>query len=426
MKQRRKRFGIVGFGGAGYSAALAIRQELPDAKIDVFTDTEEGPYNPMLTTYYVKDAIPYKACFPFGGKEEIKHALNLNLFEDTPVTGLIARQRKLVLADGKKHIYDKILIATGASAFVPRMPGAELPGIYKMRTLEDAKKLKEDIDDGRIKTGLVIGASWVGIKVVEDFLHAGIETTLVDGAPYMFAVAAFPEAAARVQKDLEKRGVKLSFGQMLSHIEQEEGGRLTAVMQSGDRFSADTVAVCIGVRPNTGFLRESGIEIGRGITVNDRMQTNFPDIYAAGDCCEAIETQSGAHKNIGVWMNALKQGEAAGKNMAGGDAKFGANILVNLAHYADYDFVSMGDVASVRPEDEVYEYEDKKYYIRAARDAHRVKCINMIGTAGLNGVVKSLFIKAISEEKPQIDRMTAGMLIGNGIPGEFIRFIIPN
>lgn len=306
-----KKVAIIGFGGAGYNATKEVRQREPETVIDVYSDTDIAPYNPMLTTYYVKGAIPYDALFPFGSLETIQNELNLNFHGNTPVTGLVPAEKKVQLGDGSEAVYDEILISTGASAVMPPLKGIDLPGVFKMRTAEDAVKLKNTLDEGNIKSALVIGASWVGIKVVEDMAAYNIPCTLVDGAPWMFYVAAFEETAKRVQKDLATKGIKVSCGQMLSHIEQEETGQLTAVMQNGQRFTADTIAVCIGVRMNVGFLKESGLAMNRGILVDKRMRTNYEGIYAAGDCCEAVDIQNGAHRNIGVWFNANKQGMVA-------------------------------------------------------------------------------------------------------------------
>ena len=266
-------------------------------------------------------------------------------------------------------------------------------------------------------------ASWVGIKIVEDLVERDIPCTLVDGAEWMFCVAAFRETALRAQKDLESKGVRVACGQMLGHIEREADGRLTAVMQGGGRFTADTVAVCIGVRMNTGFLRDSGIAMNRGVLVDSHMRTNYEGIYAAGDCCEAVDIQSGTHRNIGVWFNANKQGAVAGANMAGSPEKFDANVLVNLAHYLDYDFISIGDVSACGPEDEVYEYEDARYYIRAVRSGRDIKCINMIGSADSNGIVKNAFIKAIEIPEAGLDIRTVCLLQGKGFPDGFINFL---
>ena len=417
------RIAIIGFGGAGYSAAKEARRLDPGAVIHIYSDTDTGPYNPMLTTYYVKGAIPYEALFPFGPLEEITRQLDLSVYANQAVTGLLPEEKKLRFADGSEAQYDNILISTGASAVMPPLPGIDLPGVFKMRTVQDAVKLKGLLDAGDVRSGLVIGASWVGIKVVEDLVSREIPCTLVDGAKWMFYVAAFEETAARARKDLESKGVQVSCGQMLSHIEREPDGRLTAVMQNGRRFTADMIAVCIGVRMNVGFLRESGIAINRGILVDKRMRTNYEGIYAAGDCCEAYDIQSGTHRNIGVWFNANKQGQVAGANMAGKPMEFDANVLVNLAHYLDYDFISIGDVSICLDTDEVYEYEDHAYYIRAVRSGRTIKCINMIGSADSNGVVKNAFIKSIENKGADLDLKTVCFLKEKGFPDSFIEFL---
>ena len=261
---------IIGFGGAGYCAAEEARKRDPEAVIDVYSDTGLGPYNPMLTTYYVKGAIPYEAMFPYGTLEEARERLNLTVHTNRPVTGLDPAARTLRFADGSQAAYDNILISTGASAVMPPLPGMDLPGVIKMRTVQDAVDLKERLDSGKIRSGLVIGSSWVGIKVVEDLVTRDIPCTLIDGAPWMFYVASFQESAQRVQADLEAKGVILSFNQMLDHIEQESDGRLTAVTQSGSRFTADLIAVCIGVRTKrggTGFCPVAvGYAVGDGLS----------------------------------------------------------------------------------------------------------------------------------------------------------------
>ena len=418
-----KKIAIIGFGGAGYSAAREIRRLDSSAAIDVYSDTDTGPYNPMLTTYYVKNSLPYEGMFPFGTLEEIAGQLDLNVYCQTPVTGLVPGEKKLTLSDGSQKIYDGILISTGAEAVMPPVPGITLPGVCKMRTVEDAVELKSRLDEGTVRDCLVIGASWVGIKVVEDVRTREIPCTLVDGAPWMFYTAAFEETAQRVRTDLEKKGVAVSLNQMLSSIEQEADGRLTAVMQSGSRFTADMIAVCVGVRTNTAFVRESGLTINRGIVVDARMQTNYEGIYAAGDCCEAIDTQSGKPRNIGVWFNAMKQGRTAGSNMAGVPMEFDANVLVNLAHYLDYDFISIGDISACEPGDPVYEYEDDRYYIRGIRHNGRVQCINVINSSDSNGLLKNIFIKTLKSPEAEPDVQSICYLMDQGFPSSFIEFL---
>lgn len=418
-----KKIAIVGFGGAGYNAARAARKYDPDAVIDVYTETDTGPYNPMLTTYFVKGAIDCPALFPFGSLEDIRTNLHINIFPETSVVAMDAGQKRLTLSNNVTQQYDSILISTGASAFMPPIAGIDLLGVFKMRTARDAAALKQELDKGRAKIGLVIGASWVGIKVIEDFDARGMKCILVDGASWIFPTATFEETAQRIHKDLRQKGVELAFGQMLARIEREPDGRLSAVMQSGSRFTADIIAVCIGIRANIRFAIDAGIQAGRALIVDEHMRTSAPGIYAAGDCCEAVDIQTRTPKNIGVWMNAQRQGAVAGANMVGVPEKFGANLLLNLAHYMDYDFVSIGDITTCTPEDEAYEYEDDHYYILAKKRRGRITCINMIGTADSNGVVKQILTRAFETGSTGLDIKTACFLIDKGFPKGFIDFI---
>ena len=417
-----KRLAIVGFGGAGYNAAKAARSVSPDAEIDVYTDTDVGPYNPMLTTYYVKNAIAYDTLFPFGALEEIAQSLRLNIHTGCPVTGLLAQERAVELANGTRRRYDSILLSTGASALMPPIPGIDLPGVLKMRTAADARLLKERIETGGLKDALVVGASWVGIKVIEDFYEKGIACTLVDGAKWIFPVAAFRETAQRIQADLDRKSVRQAYGQMLERIEREPDGRLAACMKGGERFSADTVVVCIGIRPNVGFLKGSGLEIGRAVRVDRKQQTNIPGIYAAGDCCEGFEMQSGTYKHVGVWANAQNQGRVAGINMAGGNEEFSSNLLLNLAHYLHVDFLSIGDITTCCPGDEVYEYEDDYYYIRGVKKGKDIKCINIFGPPESNGILRSGFVKSLQHEQTFSDYGVAALQAA-GYPDSFIKFL---
>ena len=417
-----KRLAIVGFGGAGYNAAKAARSVSPDAEIDVYTDTDVGPYNPMLTTYYVKNAIAYDTLFPFGALEEIAQSLRLNIHTGCPVTGLLAQERAVELANGTRRRYDSILLSTGASALMPPIPGIDLPGVLKMRTAADARLLKERIETGGLKDALVVGASWVGIKVIEDFYEKGIACTLVDGAKWIFPVAAFRETAQRIQADLDRKSVRQAYGQMLERIEREPDGRLAACMKGGERFSADTVVVCIGIRPNVGFLKGSGLEIGRAVRVDRKQQTNIPGIYAAGDCCEGFEMQSGTYKHVGVWANAQNQGRVAGINMAGGNEELSSNLLLNLAHYLHVDFLSIGDITTCCPGDEVYEYEDDYYYIRGVKKGKDIKCINIFGPPESNGILRSGFVKSLQHEQTFSDYGVAALQAA-GYPDSFIKFL---
>ena len=177
------------------------------------------------------------------------------------------------------------------------------------------------------------------------------------------------------------------------------------------------------MRANTRVVRDSGLAMGRAIVVDSRMRTNYDGIYAAGDCCEAIDTQSGKTRNIGVWFNAVRQGRTAGANMAGVPMEFDANVLVNLAHYLDYDFISIGDISACGPEDLVYDYEDETYYIRGTKNKGRIRCINVINSSDSNGLLKSIFIKSLKSPEAGLDVQSICYLMDKGFPAGFIEFL---
>ena len=284
-------------------------------------------------------------------------------------------------------------------------------------------QLKEALASGKVRAGLVFGASWSGIKVVEEFVEAGVDCTLMNRSRQAFSKALFPQTAERVQADLEKKGVHLAFGRTIDHIEPSEDGRLVAVANTGERYTADLIAVTSGVRPNLAFLKGTDIAVGKGVAVNEHMESNYPGIYAAGDCCDAFETQSRTVKNLALWLNSMQQGRVAGNCMTGGDARFGANVSLSLAHYLHYDFFCIGDVSICKEADELYEYEDEHLYIRGVRDADAIKCLNVIGSSESNGILKSAFIKAIENKDAGLDLKSVCYLRWKGFPDSFIEFL---
>lgn len=160
-------YAIIGFGCAGYYGAKTIRENDPDGKITVFSEHEYSPYNPMLTTYYVAGKIPFEGLFPFGDMSKIKEELKLDVISGRKVAKVKADSKSVVMEDGEEFGFDKILIATGASAFAPKFEGLDPQEAFYMRTLDDALKLREALDKNNYRSALVVGASMVGIKVVE-------------------------------------------------------------------------------------------------------------------------------------------------------------------------------------------------------------------------------------------------------------------
>lgn len=412
-----KRFAIIGFGCAGYQALAAIRQAGCDAQVDVYTETDLPPYNPMLTTYYVGGKLPYEGLFPFGTLAEIGQRYEASFLTGTRAAKVDAQRRAVTLESGEVRDYDKILVATGATAFVPpSFAGVE--GAFCMRTVDDAVGLKTALEEREYRSAVVVGASMVGIKVAELLLKRGIRVTLADMAPHIFALAAYPEVSAMIEERIGKMGIRMAFGRALAGAEKTpEGYRVT--FADGETLDTDLLVLNIGTRAATGLLDPAQVNIDRGVVVNERMETSAPGVYAAGDCCQGRNLQSGQTQIIGLWANAGVQGRVAGRNMAGVGDETDGNILHNITHFLDMDFIGLGDN---RATGEVYQYysPDRRFYLQAVLKDGWPVGFNILDNYGISGILKAHLVKVLRGEKSGFTPEQRGQLLRYGLEGDFI------
>ena len=421
-----EKFAIVGFGCAGYQALQAIREINREAEITVYTETNLPPYNPMLTTYYVAGKLPYEGLFPFGTIEEIQKKYQINLVSGVRVKQIKAFEKKIITEDGQEAVYDKILISTGARAFVPGS-FADLKDAHCMRTVEDARKLRNKLEEKEFKTAVVVGASMVGIKVAELLHKRGIHVVLADMAPHIFALAAYPEVSEMIEERIKKIGIDMIFGQAITgaveHV--DESGNVSGYTVSfGDGTSIETelLVLNIGTRASTEILNPKEVVIDRGIIVNPCMQTSVKGIYAAGDCAQGNNLQSGQTQIIGLWANAGVQGQVAGRNMAGQLDMTDGNILHNITHFLDMDFIGLGDN---RVTGEIYTYlnKEKRFYLQAVIKDGKPAGFNILDNYGISGVLKAHLVKILRGEPCQFTPEQKGQLMHYGLEREFIEYL---
>lgn len=416
MKQKTA---VVGFGCAGYHAVKSMREHGYTGEIDVYTDSEWAPGNPMLTTYYIYGKIKKEGTMPFGTMDEIAEKYPFRAVKEK-VCKVLSEEKALLLESGEKRFYDQILISTGARAFVPPVPGADGENVFSMRTMEDAEKLKAVLEKKKIRSAVVVGASMVGIKLIELLCADGVSCTLADMAPGIFPVSAVPEIASEIEERLKEKGVGLAFSKALQAIE-EECGKKKVVFANGESILCDLVMMCIGTRANT-WTADEKICVNRGIVVDSSMRTNMPDIYSAGDCCEGTNIQTGETQIIGIWDNAARQGETAGANMAGVKAVYHGNMLHNITHFMGMDFIGYGDV---RSEGEEYFWESKengqKFFVRI-KDGIPV-CMNFLDSYGASGVFKSCMMKKFDGSKEPLSQVAKVRMTKEGVPQKLIELL---
>lgn len=416
-----QRTAIIGFGCAGFHAAKSMREHGYDGEIHIYSNTDAPPANPMLTTYYVTGALAYEGMFPFGALDVLQEEYGLIIHRNEPVVSLDSAQRKLTLRDGRTAFFDHVVLATGASALVPPIPGVERPGVFCMRTVEDAARLRERLDQG-VRSAVVIGASMVGIKLVELLHKRGISVTLADMAPHIFPTAALPEVAAEIEDRLTAQGISLYFSRPIEAIEGAENG-LEVCLGGGQRLPCDIALLCIGTRANT-QLADDGIRVGRGIVVNDRMETSAPGIYAAGDCCEGNNLLTGQTQIIGLWDNAARQGETAGANIAGvqPSASYPGNITHNITHFMDMDFIGLGDIR-MQGERRTFPLPGRRGRVDLVVQNGRMVCVNILDQYRISGVLKHFLLKSLTEPGAELRPTALGRLEREHVPHALIDYL---
>lgn len=409
---------IVGFGCAGYHGAKALREADFCGTIDVFSASEFAPANPMLTTYHAAGKLNFEGMFPFGSLQDISRQLELRIFSGQPVTRLCTKDKTLVTTDKIERGYDRILIASGARAFVP--PIGEVPqnNIFYLRTPEDAQLLRARMERGDVRHGVVIGASMAGVKVAELLVNAGADCLLADMAPRVFPLAALPEMSEEIHRRMQKKGVQLAFGQGLSGLNELPNGQIE-VCFGETRERADVVALCIGVRPQLDFIDPQEIKLDRGIVVDHQMRTSAADIYAAGDCCTAYNLQTGKPQPINLWANAGYQGRTAGFAMAGRDETFAGSFAHNITHFLEMDFIGCGDVNA---QGEVMEYRrpDGSFWLKAVLQDGKPACVNLLDNYVISGVIKHYLTKRFMNIGEPISEMQQVSLLQAGMPRAII------
>ena len=393
---REKHIVIVGNGCAGAECIKALRESGYNEKIHLFTDSRWPVSNPMLTTYYVAGKIGFDRLFPYGTSQEFYLKYGVDVYAESPVVALDAEQKVVYAKSGLELKYDKCLIATGAAPVLPPVEGIGSDRLYTMRTVEDAIRLKEAMTKTP-KKALVIGASMVGMKLVELFDNAGVEVCLADVAQHIFPLSAHPECAQVIEERLDQKGIRLRFGAGIEKVEETPRGVRAHFEKNPESEEGDLLVMCIGVKANTDFIDREQVVIDKGILVDGHMRTNVPGLYAAGDVAQGENLLSGGSEIIGLWNNARYQGRTAGRNMAGGNEFFPGNIPHSMTRFMGMDFVSLGDVIAYDRTEKKY---DGKRYIQLFWKDGLLTGANFLDSYMESGAIKNALMKGIRQNRP--------------------------
>lgn len=405
---------IIGFGRAGHAAAESMRASGYTGEIHVFEAERSGPANPMLTTYYASGKIERSKVFPFGDMDEMTDTLDLKLHKNVKVERVDA-DSKQVFWDGHTECFDSIILATGAVPIIPFQSDTPMQRVLAVRTVADADAMMTAL--GQVKKALVVGASMVGIKVIQAMTEKGIDVTLADLGTSVFPTAVLPETAKIIEDRIRDKGVALKLGVSATDI-CESGQEVAVAFSDGEKLSFDVVFFCIGTKAEITLAKEAGIAVDRGVIVDESMRTSKKDIYAVGDCCQTYEWSTASERNVGLWANAAMQGRVAGQNAAGQRAEYAGNLICNITHFWDTDFVSIGNN---RAEGQRLFYQSKDgWSICVLTDQGNPKCVNILDNLKLSGVLKNYMAKKYRVNDAGFNSQTLFYLQQYGVPEDII------
>ncbi len=385
---------IVGNSVAAVGAIRAIRTLDPAGTVTVVSREKYPAYGRPLISYLLGGLITEKGMSYLPENFYEDHHVNLML--STEVTRVDPVARQVSCADGGAFDFDRLLLATGGEPFVPPIEGmADKRRIHTFTTWDDAACLKAVAED--ISRVVVIGGGLIGLKAAEGLNLLNKSVTVVELADRVLSSAFDPPSGKIVARKMRANGIDVVAEDTVVRIEGT-GGDITGVtLKSGDFLPCDTVVVAIGVRPAAGFLKESGIEVNRGIVVNERMQTSHPDIYAAGDVAEAMDFFSGQKNPMPIWPDAYIQGDVAGTCMADGEKVYKGGLAMNSIEFFKVPTISMGITNPQNPADyeilshqDIENYQYRKIVIDAEGHLAGAVLVGAVDRAGIfSGLIKN-------------------------------------
>jgi len=338
---------VVIVGGVAGGASCAARLRRLDEQAEIIM-VERGLYVSYANCglpYHVSGVIAKESSLLVGSEQMFRGVFAIDVRTKCEAIAISPKDKTVELHDTATgtvttESYDKLVLAPGAASIRPPLPGIDLPGIFQVRTVPDARAIREWIERGTeflagmsnysgiqfakpTRHAVVIGGGFIGLETAENLVHAGFDVTLVEMLDQVLAPLD-PELALMVQGRLELHGVHLALDDGVAGFKQQDGGELEVQTKSGKTYPADIVILALGVRPETALARTAGIEIGKrgGIRVDAQMRTSEPDIFAVGDAIEVKDFVTGEWSLVALAGPANRQGRIAADVIAGRNSEY--------------------------------------------------------------------------------------------------------
>jgi len=368
---------IIGNSAAAVGAVEAIRRNDKQSRIEIISNESYHVYSRPLISYLLMGKTGEEKMKYRDDDFYINNGCELKL--NKTAMKIDVSQKLVIFEDGDYESYDKLLIATGSSPFIPPIKGLDkVRSKFTFTRLDDAKAL-----DAALKKNskvLIVGAGLIGLKCAEGISKKKVETTCVDLSPKVLSSILDDESSEIMKRHLEDNGIKFYLKQNIIEFEENY-----AVLGDNTKIPFDVLVLAVGVRPNISLLKDAGGKTNRGILIDERCRTSIPDVYAAGDCCESMDISSGEAKVMALLPNAYMQGECAGMNMSGADSVFDKAIPMNAIGLFGKHIITAGTYTG-----DVYYENDGVNYKKLFYSGNKLNGYILLGNVEKAGIYTSL------------------------------------
>lgn len=405
---------IIGNSAAGLNAATAIRQADQGAQIIILSAEDCMAYSPVVLPYLISGKVSEAGMYITNQKFYAQNRFDLKL--STRAEGIDTEEQQVVLQNGSRLSYDRLLIATGASARTLSMDTSGVSDdIFSLRTMADAKAI---VAAGQgVSHVLVAGAGLVGLETAYAFHKKGIKVAIIAKSNQLLSRNSDVQCAKMIQDRIEEKVVNFYFGRDIAELSRKNR-KIRVVTDLGDEFLTDMVVVGKGVDANLDLVRNTDINIEWGIRVNAAMQTSVPNIYAAGDVTQSRHLLSDKTDMFANWPSACSQGKIAGSNMAGNPLKLAGEVAYNVMPVFDCTAAFMERQDDGDDETDAYQYidEHRSIYRKILIKKDRVVGATMLGAYKDAGVMLHLLKK-----RKNVAHIKESLASGRAIWGDLIK-----
>lgn len=370
---------ILGNGVSGITAARYIRK-LSDYRITVISDEADYFFSRTALMYVYmghmrrKDIQPYEDWFWQKNRIELLRAR---------VDSVDFSNKQLHTSDGSIIDYDKLILATGSVSNKFGWPGQDLDGVHGLYHWQDLEAMERH--SRGLRRAVIVGGGLIGIEMAEMFHSRHIPVTFLVREQSFWDIVLPPEESAMINRHITEHGIDLRLQTELKEILPDDNGKCRAVTTStGETIECGFVGLTAGVSPNVTFLRNTALELNRGILVDEYLHTNIPDVYAIGDCAEMRRPRPGRRPIEAIWYTGRMMGEVVAQDICGKAVAYNPGIWFNSAKFLDIEYQVYGEVQARIPDNQAtlyWEHPGGKKSIRLVYDksSGRILGFNLMG-----------------------------------------------